>query len=65
MLEALCNQVISLLHDSPESWYFGGLSTTELESTYFDGLGLDTKLQKYVGRLQSIPRTDSTMQRTI
>jgi len=48
VLETLCNQVISLFHDNPESGHFGALRTAELVSRDFYWLGVDTTVQKYV-----------------
>jgi len=44
----LCNQVISLFHNNPESGHLGALRTGELVSTVFYWLGLETTVWKYV-----------------
>ena len=46
--EALCNQVISLFHSTPESGNFGALRTAELISKDIYWLGLDTTMWEYV-----------------
>jgi len=48
MLEALCNQAISLFHDKSESGHFGALRRAEFVSRDCYWLGLDAIVRKYI-----------------
>jgi hypothetical protein len=46
--EALCNQVLSLFHDNPESGHFAALGTAELVSRDFYWFRQLTTVRKYI-----------------
>jgi hypothetical protein len=52
----LCNKVISLFLDNPESGYFGGLRTAELLSRDFYCPTLDTIIRKFFAGCEICPR---------
>jgi hypothetical protein len=46
--DLLCNTVISLFHDNPESGHFGALKTAELVSWNFNWPAMDATVRKYI-----------------